>query len=61
MGDISRDTSYLIIKKVEKRKLGVLLHVRKVKQRVAIAFVDDINFYTNSRLCNKKIQWMINT
>ena len=64
MEDVSKDISYLIIRKTEKGKLGVLMQSlinKKVKQRAAIAFVDDMNFYTNSRLCNKKIQQITNT
>ena len=51
-GDGSRDTSFYIIREIEKQKLGVAIRspiVNKLIQRAVITFVDDTNFYTNGK------------
>jgi len=49
-GAICRDTSYIIFKYLEGLNLGAIIEViksQKSLQRVAIAFVNDTDFYTN--------------
>ena len=58
-GAICRDTSCLIFKYLEQKKLGaILLHPisNVIIQQIAIAFVDDTDFYTNGRNYKIKMQ-----
>ena len=59
---ICRDTSYLIFKHLEELNLGVNILTPLLKRifiRLAIAFVDNIDFYTNDKDFNRKIQLLI--
>ena len=61
-GAICRDTSCLIFKHLEELNLGVNvltpLH-KKTFNRLAIVFVDDIDFYTNDKDFNRKTQTLM--
>ena len=49
-GAICRDISYLIFKYLEDQQLGAKIIIKKSNkniQRVAIAFINDIDFYAN--------------
>ena len=49
-GDLYRDTSYLIIREIEKKRLGMFIEsnvIKTVIQRVSVAFVDDANLVTD--------------
>ena len=63
-GAICRDTSYLIFKKLENQNLGLIVKTSISHQdvvRSSITFVDDTDFYTNSRNFMEKIQEAMNT
>ena len=58
-GAICRDTSCIIFKKLENKRLGVVVRLLLSLVefiRYAIAFVDDTDFYTNDRNFNEKMQ-----
>ena len=58
-GAICRDTSCLIFKYLEQQNLGVKLKnpiSKEIIQRIAIAFVDDTDFYTNGLNYEIKMQ-----
>ena len=62
-GVICRDTLCIIFKYLEGLNLGAIIEViksQKSLQRVAIAFVDDTNFYTNGPDFKQKMQEIIN-
>ena len=50
LGDVYRDTSYLIIKEIERQELGMKICSKltmKLAQIVAVAFVDNIELITD--------------
>ena len=58
MGNGSWDTSCYVIKNLENRKLGVALQApisNHTIQRAVIAFIDNMNFYTNRSQYKEKI------
>ena len=58
-GAICRDISCLIFKYLEQMNLGAILKhpiIKEIIQRIAIAFVDDTNFYTNGPNYELKMQ-----
>jgi len=58
-GAICRDTSCLIFRYLEKLKLGAQIKIQsenRMMQRVAIAFVDDTDFYVNGIDYESKMQ-----
>ena len=58
-GAICRDTSCLIFKYLEDKNLGAMLKdpiSKEIIQRIAIAFVDDTDFYTNGPNYEQKMQ-----
>ena len=62
-GAICRDTSCIIFKYLEDLNLGVKVVTPLLKQlfiRLAIAFVDDTDFYTNDTDFNQKMQLLMN-
>ena len=62
-GAICRDTSCIIFKFLEDQRLGAIIEIVKTNriiQRVAIAFVDDTDFYTNGRGVDTKMQKIMN-
>ena len=57
-GDTSRNTLCFIIKEVEVKELGAIIELpitKTTEQRAAIAFIDDMNFYSNRQKYNEKI------
>ena len=59
---ICRDTSYLIFKHLEELNLGVNVIIPLSKNNficLAIAFVDDTDFYTNDTYFNRKMQQLM--
>ena len=61
-GAICRDTSYLIFKYLEQKNLGAKLQnprSREIIQQIAIAFVDDTDFYTNGPNYELKMQMIM--
>ena len=61
-GAICRDTSCFIFKYLEEKKLGASIRApisKEVFQRIAIAFVDDTDFYTNGIDFELKMQLII--
>jgi len=62
-GAICKDVLYIIFRKIEKEGLGVVIHLPLSLEeyiRCAIAFVDDIDFYTNDKDFQEKIQLLMN-
>ena len=58
-GAICRDTLCLIFKYLEEKKLGAMIRnpvSKRIIQRIAIAFVDDTDFYTNGQDYEEKMQ-----
>jgi len=61
-GAICRDTSCLIFKYLENKRLGAVFNTplsQKLLQRLAIAFVDDTDFYTNGHDFERKMQMIM--
>ena len=59
LGAICWDTSCMIFRHLEKQNLGAILKnpiSKVIIQRIAIAFVDDTDFYTNGRNYEMKMQ-----
>ena len=62
-GAICRDTSCIIFKYLEDQNLGAIIEIvrtNRIIQRVAIAFVDDTDFYTNGNEVRTKMQRIMN-
>ena len=54
-----RDASYLIIKDLEKKQLRIIIKgpMSKTKQqKIAVAFVDNADFFTSGKNCKIKIE-----
>ena len=61
-GAICRDTSCLIFKYLEEKQLGAMIKnpiSKQIIQRIAIAFVDDTDFYTNGPEYELKMQMIM--
>ena len=61
-GAICRDTSCIIFKKIEKEGLGVIMRLPLSFEeftRCVIAFVNDIDFYTNNKDFQEKMQLLM--
>ena len=58
-----KDVSYLIIKQIEKEKLGIKIKSvisNEQQQYVSISFVNNMNLFTDSSNTKLKIQQIIN-
>ena len=57
-GSIYKDILCLILKHLEKQKLGAEINIvskQRMIQRVAITFINDMDFYANSKEYNSKM------
>ena len=57
--NMCRDIPCLIIKQLEKEKLGIIFKVlsnKKTEQYVSVSFVDDTNFITEGNEYDRKMQ-----